>query len=135
MDTKNARAIRQRRVRTEEQRVAAVRRRIADGEIAPVSNDTKWEKIFAELEHRVSWDAPVLVKLVDSEAVLNRPGLFGAYVDAGEVEHPEGLLRLVFVEWVSFQSQSPPRFRFQADFDFDGATLKIYGYRRLQQSM
>jgi hypothetical protein len=46
MQTKKGLAIIDKRLRVEQQRLQAVQSRVADGEIASVSNDTKWEKIF-----------------------------------------------------------------------------------------
>jgi hypothetical protein len=88
-------------------------------------------KSFAELQAHVRWDTPVWVKLVDSDTLLSRSGLFRAYVDRGHVKHPEGLLPLVFIEWVKFAVADELRFPFQVDCDFDGSDLKIFGYRRV----
>lgn len=133
METRKVEAIREARRRAEEQRLDAVHQRIASGEIASVSNDTKWEKIFNELQPIVRWDTPVSVKLIDSDVILDRPGLFQAYVDRGHVEHPEGLLLLVFVEWVRFSVVEKPHFPFQVDCDFDGSNLQVFGYRRMSR--
>lgn len=133
MQTKTGMRILDERRRSEERRLDVIQHRIADGEIASMSNDSKWEKIFAELRPVVRWDAPVWVKLVDSDTLMNRPGLFHAYIDRGHVEHPDGLLLLVFLEWVKFAVADEPRFPFQVDYELDGSELTIFGYRRMSR--
>jgi hypothetical protein len=131
METKKVRAGRKVRHSEQQRRVDAIQQRIAAGEIASLSNDTKWAKILSELTLSVDRNASVLVKLIDNDVPSDCADLLGGYFAEKCVEFHQGLLPYVFIEWLSVRTSTAPRFSCQVEHEFDGETVKVYGYRRL----
>jgi hypothetical protein len=129
--TKRAEIIQARRRRDEQRRRESIRSRIADGALASVSNDTKWQKVLSELAALVPSDTAVTVKRLDSEDPCVVPGLLDAGIERTHIESHRGLFSYADIEWIRLSVPLAPSFSVQVEHDYADGSLTVWGYRRV----
>jgi hypothetical protein len=130
MDTLKAQRIRQRRQLAAQRRRERVGEALARGEVRSVSSNTKWAKVLPVLRDAAGPGSRVWLKVLDEDSPRDCPGLLRGLFEDEHIEFEGGVLEYRLIEWLAMPRDRPLQFPVLIDHEFDGTTVRVYGYRR-----
>ena len=104
-------------------------RRILAPDVASVSSNVKWSKVFELLETQIPGNIGAEVKLLMGQEPFVLDDFMNSCFEEEYFDGPHGGFWYRELEWVKLPMQSNPDFDFQVDCEILGGVIKIYGYR------
>ncbi len=112
-----------------ELRAERLKKAMSRPDVSSVSSNSKWYKVFSDLEVLLDRETTSEVKLLQQKEAFEYQSLLSSCFEPTYLDGMSGPLRYSEIEWLKIFTSTPLEFDFQVDFEeFEGYKV-IYGYR------
>ena len=98
-------------------------------DVASVSNNSKWLKVFDSLKSQIGIDAKSVIKLLKQDESWEYSHILASVFEKTYFDGMSGPLNYSEIEWLEIECDNIPVFDFQVDMEEGDGFVIIYGYR------